>query len=310
MEFDINNIPEQNERIAIVTGANVGLGYETTLQLAKKGMKVIMACRNIEKAEHAKEQIVKAYQPANLEIMELDLNSLQSVRNFATNFKSQYNQLDLLINNAGVMIPPFSKTKDGFELQMGVNYFAHFLLTNLLFSLLDKTEGSRIVSLSSIAHEKGKINFDNLHAEKGYSKMKAYQQSKLACLMFAYELERRIEKAGSNVISVAAHPGVSNTNLGRHIPKFAYKVFWPVFKFFTHSPDRAALPTLMAALHPDAKGGDYFGPTGFRGMKGDPDKVEPKPHAHDEEVAQKLWEVTEELTGEKFTLTASKQNTE
>ncbi len=310
MNFDINKIPEQHGRIAIVTGANIGLGYETTLTLAKKGMKVIMACRNIDKAEQAKSQIVQSYQPANLEVMELDLSSLQSVRDFATNFKSQYDKLDLLINNAGVMIPPFSKTKDGFELQMGVNYFAHFLLTNLLWPLLDKTKGSRIVSLSSVAHEKGKIDFDNLHAEKGYSKMKAYQQSKLACLMFAYELERRIGKAGSKTTSVAAHPGVSNTNLGRHIPKFAYKVFWPIFKFFTHTPDRAALPTLMAALHPDVKGGDYFGPTGFRGMKGEPGKVAAKPHAHNEEVAKKLWEVSEELTGEKFTLTENNQNPE
>ena len=302
MTFKIENIKDQSGRIAIVTGANIGLGFETTRALAKKGAKVIMACRNLQKAEAAKAAIVERVKNADLEIIQLDLSKLSSVRTFAEAFKRKYSQLDLLINNAGVMIPPYTKTEDDFELQMGVNYFAHFLLTNLLFPLLDKTSDSRIVTLSSIAHKKGKIDFENLHAEKSYSKIEAYQQSKLACLMFTIELQRRLEKAGSKVISVAAHPGVSNTNLGQHIPKWVMVLAMPFFSFMIHKPEKAAQPSLMAALDESVTGGDYFGPTGYREMKGKPDKVKPEPHAFDEEVAEKLWEVSEELTGKSFTL--------
>lgn len=302
MTFQIDNISSQKGRIAIVTGANIGLGFETTRALAKTGMHIVMACRNIQKAEKAKAVIQKEVANAYLEIIQLDLNSLDSVRNFAEEYKNRYNRLDLLINNAGIMIPPFAKTKDGFESQMGVNYFGHFLLTNILFPLLNKTENSRIVSLSSIAHENGEINFENLNAEMSYSKMKAYQQSKLACLMFSIELQRRINDARSKVLSVAAHPGVSNTNLGQHISRFWYKLFWPLISLFSHHPEKAAMPTLMAALDAKVQGGEYFGPTGYRGMKGKPGKVQPKPHAFDINVAKKLWSVSEELTGKTFAL--------
>lgn len=302
MSFNINNAPSQKGKIAIVTGANIGLGFETTIGLAKKGAKVIMACRNLQKAEQAKKTIQEKVPDADLIIMELDLNSLQSVRDFAKSFSEKFNQLDLLIENAGIMIPPFSKTKDGFESQMGVNYFSHFLLTNLLFPLLNKTKNARIVTLSSKAHERGRIDFQNLNAEKSYSKMGAYSQSKLACLMFAYELQRRLEKAGSNVIAVSAHPGVSNTNLGQYIPKLLYNLFLPVTLLFLHSPENAALPSLMAAMDENVKGGDYFGPTGFNGMKGEPGKVKSLRHSYNEEVAKKLWEVSEELTQSKFNI--------
>ncbi len=300
MSFNINDAPSQKGKIAIVTGANIGLGFETTLGLAKKGAKVIMACRNLQKAEQAKKDIQQKVPDADLIILELDLNSLQSVRDFAKAFAEKYNQLDLLIENAGIMIPPFSKTKDGFESQMGVNYFSHFLLTNLLFPILNKSKNARIVTLSSKAHERGRIDFENLNAEKSYSKMGAYSQSKLACLMFAYELQRRLEKAGSNVIAVSAHPGVSNTNLGQYIPKLLYNLFLPITVLFLHSPEKAALPSLMAAMDENVKGGEYFGPTGFNGMKGEPGKVKSLRHSYDKEVAKKLWEVSEELTHSKF----------
>lgn len=300
MDFNIENAPSQKGKIAIVTGANIGLGYETTIGLAKKGAKVIMACRNLEKAEKAKLEIEQKVQGADLEIIQLDLNSLDSVRNFAATYKSKYDKLDLLIENAGIMIPPFTKTKDGFESQMGVNYFSHFLLTNLLFPLLNTTEGARIVTLSSIAHENGKIDFENLNAEKGYSKMGAYGQSKLACLMFAYELQRRIDKAGSKVLALSAHPGVSNTNLGQHVPQLLYKVLLPLISLFSHAPQDAALPTLLAATSKDVQGADYYGPSGFRGMKGKPAKLKSKPQSYDQEVAKKLWETSEKLTGQKF----------
>ena len=232
MDFNLNAIPSQKGRIAIVTGANVGIGYETVIGLAKKGAKVIMACRNLQKAERAKSEIEKKIPGADLEIILLDLLSLQSVREFARVYASKYDRLDILIENAGIMIPPFSKTNDGFESQMGVNYFSHFLLTNLLFPILNKTNGARIITLSSKAAEGGKIDFENLNAEKSYSRLGAYSQSKLACLMFAYELDRRLKKSGSKVISISAHPGVSNTDLARHVPKILLMVTMPFFSFF------------------------------------------------------------------------------
>jgi NAD(P)-dependent dehydrogenase (short-subunit alcohol dehydrogenase family) len=302
MDFNIDQIDSQKGKIAIVTGANSGLGQEITIGLAKKDIKVIMACRNIEKAENAKSKILETVETADLEVMELDLNSLTSVRNFAKSFGEKYKNLNLLVENAGIMIPPFAKTKDGFESQMGVNYFSHFLLSNLLFPLLNKTKGARILTTSSIAHENGKIDFDNLNSENSYSKSSAYGQSKLACLMFAYELQRRLEKSDSDVIAVSAHPGVSMTNLFKQIPKFVRVLMTPLLMFFTHSPQKAALPMLYAALSDDVNGGDYIGPTGFRGMKGKPGKVKSKPQSYDKDVAKKLWEVSEKLTGENFVI--------
>ncbi len=300
--FSLDKIPSQAGRIAIVTGANSGLGYETTLGFARKGIKVIMACRNQNKAEEAKANILQLVPEAALEIMLLYLKNLDSVRNFAKQYIQTYSQLDLLINNAGIMIPPFSKTKDGFESQMGVNYLSHFLLTNLLFPLLNSTKGSRVVTLSSIAHKKAKINFNNLNSENHYSKMDAYGQSKLACLMFTFELARRIDENKRSVIAVSSHPGVSNTNLSQFIPNWIMTLSSPLLPFFTHQPDKAAQPSLMAALDSHVSNGDYYGPTGFNEMKGDPGKAKVAPQAHDKEVAKRLWEVSEKLTGSKFNL--------
>ena len=233
--------------------------------------------------------------------MEIDLSKLKSVRNFAKIFLAKYDALHLLINNAGVMIPPYEKTADGFELQMGANYFGHFLLTGLLLNTITKTSASRIVSLSSIAHKKGDIHFDDLHWEKEYSKMEAYQQSKLACLIFAFELQRRLDKAGSSTLSVAAHPGISNTELGKHIPKLMYLLFRPFASFYIQKPEHGALPTLMAALGTDVKGGDYYGPTGnSQETKGPPGLARSKIKARDEGIAKRLWSVSEELTGVKI----------
>lgn len=299
--FDINTIPSQKGRIAIITGANTGLGFETALELAKKDITVIMACRDLDKASKAKNEILSQVPVATVEVMELDLSKLSSVSAFADAYLKKYTTLDLLINNAGIMIPPFSKTEDGFESQMGANYFGHFLLTGLLLKTLMQTAHSRIVTLSSKAHERGRIDFENLHAEKSYSRMGAYGQSKLACLLFAQELQRRLAAHQSGTIAVSAHPGVSNTELGRYIPKLFYTIFMPVFSFFTHPPKDGALPTLMAALDTEVKGGDYFGPTGFNGMKGKPGKVKALPHAYDKEVAKKLFEVSEKLTAYTYT---------
>ncbi len=302
MELNINNIPAQKGRIAIVTGSNTGLGYETALALAEKEAKVILACRNTAKAEHAKMEILQMVPRAEIDILQIDLSSLRSVRAFAENFQSKYDRLDLLINNAGVMMPPYTKTEDGFELQFGANHLGHFLLTGLLLDILTGTPGSRVVSLSSLAHKNGKINFDDLQSEKNYSKSRAYGQSKLACLMFAFEMERRLEKAGiTQTISVATHPGVAITELARHFLKWAMAIAKVIIApFMTHSPAYGAKPTLMAALADHVKGGEYFGPKGHNEMKGRPGKAMSTSLANNTEVARRLWEVSEELTGIKY----------
>lgn len=289
---------DMKNRIAIVTGANTGLGYETSLGLSKMGAKVIMACRNMSKAREAKNQILKLVPAANLEVMEIDLSSLSSIRKFAENFKSKFDHLDVLINNAGVMTPPYSKTEDGFELQFGANYLGHFLLTGLLLDIIVKTENSRIVTLSSAVHKNGEINFDDLQSEKTYDRMKAYAQSKLACLMFTYELQRRLEKAGHNqTISVGCHPGIAMTDLSRNMSKFQYYLLkYTLAPFMAQSPKNGALPTLLAATG-DVKGGEYFGPTGFNELKGKPGIVSSSELSKDKQVANKLWEVSEQLVG-------------
>ncbi len=296
--FNIHIIPSQKGRIAIVTGANNGLGYETALALAKKDMKVILACRNLAKAEIAKQAICKEVPQAEIDIMVIDLSKLASVRTFANAFLEKYTQLDILINNAGIMTPPFSLSEEGFESQMAANYFGHFLLTALLLEMLMKTPHSRIVTLSSIAHKTGKINFDDLQSQKKYSPMVAYSQSKLACLMFSYELQRRLTQMGSQTISLAAHPGISDTNLLKNtpIPNWLFDLFKPIMNLtFLQSAKAGAEPTLYAALGEDVKGGDYFGPDGFNEMRGRAKKVESTPLSKDETLAKKLWEVSERL---------------
>lgn len=295
--FDLDKLPSQKGRIAIVTGANVGLGFETALGLAQKEMTVILACRNIDKATVARQDILKEVPNADLDIIQIDLSKLDAVRSFAKNYLEKYQQLDLLINNAGVMMPPFSLTEDGFELQMAANYFGHFLLTGLLLQTILATPNSRIVSLSSIAHRSGKINFDDLQSKKKYSAMQAYSQSKLACLMYGYEFQRRLEAAGhTTTISTIAHPGASDTNLAQHLPKWAIALFGLLAPLFSHSAKAGAQPTLWAAVGP-AEGGDYFGPTKFREMKGKAGKVDSIPLSKDQTIAKKLWEVSEKLTG-------------
>jgi NAD(P)-dependent dehydrogenase (short-subunit alcohol dehydrogenase family) len=296
-----HNLSEQKGRIFIITGANTGLGYENTLSLAKKGAKVIMACRSLNKANAAKDSIKAEVPNADVEVMEIDLSSLNSVRNFAKAFQSKYDRLDVLINNAGVMMPPYTKTEDGFELQFEANFLGHFLLTGLLMDTILKTPNSRVVNLSSIAHKSGKINFDDLQSEKKYSASDAYGQSKLACLLFAFELQRRLEKAGHDqTISTAAHPGIATTELARHMPKIVYTIIrYTIAPFITHAPKEGAKPTLVAAIG-NAEGGDYFGPTGFQEFKGKPGKVSGTAMATDEDLAKRLWEKSEELVGLKY----------
>ena len=294
--WDIDQARDQSGRLAIVTGANIGLGLETAKALAGKGCAVVLACRNRSKAEVARAQILAPHPQASVQCMELDLSSLRSVHAFANAFAKNHSRLDLLINNAGIMMPPYSLSEDGFESQLAANYLGHFALTGLLLPLLAATPGARVVSLSSLAHKWSPIQFDDLQFKKGYDKRRAYGQSKLACLMFAYELQRRLAKAGHSTLSVAAHPGVSATNLFQHLPKVV-QVFAPLTSLVFQSAKGGAQTSLYAALGDDIQGGDFCGPHAMGEMRGYPVKVGSNRRSRDEAAAARLWAVSEELTG-------------
>ncbi len=294
-KWNLDNMPDQTGRITIVTGANTGIGFETAAALASKNATVVLACRNRQKAEDAMQKIRERTPDADLEFIELDLASLASVEKFAETYRSGHDRLDLLINNAGVMIPPFGTTEDGFELQFGCNHLGHFALTGRLLDLLEATPGARVVNVSSIAHRQGTMDFDNLNAEKGYRSMPAYGQSKLANLLFTFELQRRLEGAGSAVKATASHPGWTGTDLQRHSGLFRV-----LNHFFAQTPPMGALPTLRAATDAEAEGGDYFGPKGFYEMRGYPIAVGTTPAAKNELDARRLWEVSEKLTNVSF----------
>ncbi|MBL1214883.1 MAG: SDR family NAD(P)-dependent oxidoreductase [Ignavibacteriae bacterium] len=290
------NIPNQSGKIAIVTGSSSGIGYETAKVLAKKNAKVIIAVRNIEKGSKAKSKIISENSDAELDVMKLDLADLDSVKSFVKDFKSKYTQLNLLINNAGVMIPPYSKTKDGFELQFGTNHLGHFALTLELLDLIEKTKDARIVNVSSGAHKYGKINFEDLNwEERDYKAWKAYGDSKIANLYFTKELAEKV--ADKNIQVTASHPGWTATELQRHSGFIEF-----LNNIFAMPQQQGALTTLRAAVDSDAKNGDYFGPNGWQEWRGYPVKVEPNNLAKDQKIAKQLWDVSEELTGIKFNL--------
>jgi NAD(P)-dependent dehydrogenase (short-subunit alcohol dehydrogenase family) len=290
------NIPDQTGRTAVITGANTGLGYETAAALAAKGAQVVLAVRNLDKGKDAADRIAAASPGAQVQLQELDLTSLESVRAAAEQLKANYDAVDLLINNAGVMMTPKSTTKDGFELQFGTNHLGHFAFTGLLLDRVLATPGSRVVTVSSTAHRfvRG-IRFDDLQWERDYSRARAYGQSKLANLMFTYELQRRL--AGTNSIAVAAHPGGANTELGRNTPAPIRIVFDVLGPLLIQGADMGALPTLRAATDPGVLGGQYFGPDGFGEQRGHPKVVASTQASHDTEAQRRLWAVSEELTG-------------
>ena len=296
-KWDANSVSDQTGRIAVVTGSSSGIGFETARVLAEKHATVILAVRNQKKANAAIEKIKTSYPEADVSMMMLDLASLKSVKEFSEAFKEKYKKLDLLINNAGVMMPPYSKTEDGFELQMGTNHFGHFALTGLLINLMKNNPGSRIVTVSSSGHVYGKINFDDLNWEKrAYRTINAYADSKIANLYFTYELSRRVEKNGGNPLVTAAHPGWTATELQRHSGLFKF-----LNLFFAQKISMGALPMLYAAVGPDVKSGDYFGPSGFREMRGYPRKVDSNALSKDKAIAKKLWDVSEAFTEVKYT---------
>ena len=289
------DIPAQTGRVAVVTGANSGIGLETAKALAAKGAEVVMACRNLQKAEAAAAAIRREVPGAKLRVMQLDLADLESVQAFAEAFGADYDTLDLLINNAGVMVPPLTRTKDNFEVQFGANHLGHFALTGRLLEQLQATPGARVVNVSSGAHKMGRIDFDNLHAEKGYRAWSAYAQSKLANLLFTLGLNRVFASSGTDALAAAAHPGWTGTNLQAHSGPMRF-----LNRFFAQTPAMGALPTLYAATAPDVQPNDYFGPNGFQEMRGYPEKVSPTGAARDAAVAERLWTVSEKLTDVRY----------
>lgn len=293
--WSLDDVKDQTGRVAIVTGANTGLGYETALALAGKGTRVILACRNRAKADEARRRISSRYLAAQTEVRTIDTGSLDAVRSFAESFTRDFDRLDLLINNAGIMITPYFVTEDGFEGQLGVNYLGHFLLSGLLLPTLTKTPGSRVVSLYSVAANWGGIRFEDLQFEKKYDANRAYSQSKMACLMFGLELNKRLLEAGRVTRSMAAHPGYSRSELNRHLP-FYLRGMLSLFGSLIMQPTAdGALPTLYAALGEDLLGGETLGPSGRRETKGPPTKVPCNPEALDEAKRARLWFLSEEL---------------
>ncbi len=299
--WSIADIPPQNGKLAVVTGATGGLGYETALALARVGAEVLVTGRNAEKGRTSIEGIKRAVPSAKVRFAMLNLASLASIRAFAASMLANGRPLDLLINNAGVMdLPTRRLTEDGFELQFGTNHLSHFALTGLLLPLLRKAQAPRVVNVSSLAHRGGKIDFSNLQAERKYNSWAAYQQSKLANLLFTFELQRRSDAYGWGLMSNAAHPGYARTELIPNGPGtgglkgIGMKVLG---SFMSHSAAAGALPTLFAATSPEAAPNGYYGPNGFYELKGTVAPAKIFPQAKDEAVARKLWEVSEQLTG-------------
>jgi NAD(P)-dependent dehydrogenase (short-subunit alcohol dehydrogenase family) len=309
MKWTAENIPDLAGKTVLITGANSGLGLESAKALAGHGAHVIMACRNPQKAESSALDIRASYPKARLELVPLDLSNLSSVRALARDVREKHARLDVLLNNAGIMAVPYAKTADGFELQFGTNHLGHFALTGLLFDLLAKTPGARVVNVSSQAHTMGKMRFDDLSWETGYKKWSAYGMSKLANLLFTYELARRSQAKGVNVLSVAAHPGYAATNLqyaGAELQhkKLLSKILHWGNPLLGQPPEMGALPQLYAAIATDVQSGDYIGPDSFGGWRGYPEKVRSNRRSHDEADMQRLWEASEQLTGVKFSALA------
>jgi NAD(P)-dependent dehydrogenase (short-subunit alcohol dehydrogenase family) len=294
-------VPDQSGRTAVVTGANAGLGLATAGVLAARGATVVLACRDIVKAERGADQIRTEAGRANVHVVRLDLSSLASVREAADEVRSGYPRLDLLINNAGVMAVPYQRTEDGFELTLATNHLGHFALTGLLLDRLLATAGSRIVTVSSIAHRRGVMHFGDLQSEHRYKPADAYGQSKLANLLFTYELQARLEAAGAGTTALGAHPGNARTDLWRTSSRLERVLISPRLRllnfWLVQSAELGALPTLRAAVDPSARGADYYGPAGPFQYTGYPTRVDSSPRSHDAAARRRLWDVSEQLTG-------------
>jgi NAD(P)-dependent dehydrogenase (short-subunit alcohol dehydrogenase family) len=298
------DMPDQSDRVAVVTGSNTGIGYHAAAALAYRGAHVVLAVRNLEKGNAALSRIVAASPRADVTLQELDLSSLDAVHSAADALRSEYPRIDLLINNAGVMWTPKQVTADGFEMQFGTNHLGHFALTGLVLDHLLPVRGSRVVTVSSLGHRlRASIHFDDLQWERRYDRVAAYGQSKLANLLFTYELQRRLaarSSAKNATVALAAHPGGSNTELARNLPGIFKPVQAVLGPVLFQSAAMGALPTLRAATDPAAQGGQYYGPDGFAEQRGHPTVVKSSAQSHDEDLQRQLWTVSEELTGVSF----------
>jgi NAD(P)-dependent dehydrogenase (short-subunit alcohol dehydrogenase family) len=289
-------MPDQSGRVALVTGANSGIGEPTARELARAGAHVVLACRNPDKAEAASARIRAEVPEASLDVVTLDLSDLASVDACATAFREKYDRLDLLINNAGIMAPPYTRTVDGFELQLGTNHLGPFALTGHLFELWGQTPKSRVVTVSSMAHRFGAINFADLHHERRYIPWRAYGQSKVANLFFTYELQRRLQSRGLESSALAAHPGWTHTNIVQHT-LFLVRWLSPVL---AQSAARGAEPTLRAATDPDVAPGSYYGPSGLGETRGHAVRVRSTRYSQRVDIAAQLWAQSEQVTGVQF----------
>lgn len=289
-----------NGKVVVVSGGNTGIGFQAAMAFAGKGAETILACRNETKALRAVRQIINNIPEAKVSYMHLDLGCLESVHRFAEGFRSSYSHLDILLNNAGVILNPYRTTEDGFESQMGINHLGHFALTGLLMDVIARTDGARVVNVSSRIHRKGRMDFDKFQhtSGKGYSRIGAYSRSKLANLIFTYELDRRFRKSNIHAKAVAAHPGYSYTDFGRaRFFKVLRYLFYPLVVAITQSSKSGALPSLRASVDPSVEGGDFLGPGGRFQIKGPPVSVSSNGASHDKKDALLLWEISEELTG-------------
>jgi NAD(P)-dependent dehydrogenase (short-subunit alcohol dehydrogenase family) len=300
------DVPSQAGRTAVITGASTGLGFETAKVLAQRGATVLMACRDVAKARQAADRIQAGAGRASLRIVHLDLARLASVREAASEIRATCPRLDLLINNAGVMAVPRSRSEDGFELTFATNHLGHFALTGLVLDRLLETTGSRIVTVSSIGHREGVMRFDDLQFDNGYDAWQAYYQSKLANLLFTYELQARLGPVGADTIALAAHPGNARTELWRWTPRSTQALYQPQLRmvtfWFAQSAPIGALPTLRAATDPDAAGGEYYGPPGRLQYTGYPVRVESSARSHEVAAQHRLWDISERLTGVSYRL--------
>lgn len=294
-EFTASDVPDQSGKTFFITGANTGIGFEAAKALAERGARVLLGCRSAARAEAALEKIRAEHAGADLGIIALDLGDLASVQHAAQVVAAEP-RLDGLLNNAGVMRAPFGLTKDGFETQFGVNHLGHFALTGLLLPTLEQTAGSRIVITSSVGHRRGEILFDDINAAQRYDPMERYYMSKLANLVHMYELDRRLRAQGSDTIALGVHPGVSNTDLGRHMPRAFHVLLFPLM-FLLSSPPEGAWSTLLGATAPDVEGGQYFGPGNRMEWRGPAKQVDSTDRSKDPALAQRLWDLSVDLTG-------------
>lgn len=297
--WTLADAPRLEGRTALITGANSGIGYEMAVALADKGVHVVMACRNPARAHAALTTLRDRVPGARAEVAELDVSSLASVRACAARFLAQHVRLDFFLQNAGIMMVPYARTDEGLESQMATNHVGHFALTGLLLPLIEQTPGARVVTVSSIAHKRGALDLADpfFQAPRGYSPVRAYARSKLANLLFAYELQRRLERRGIDAIALSSHPGfTAQTNLANHFGSLA-RAFMPLFRMMGQLPAEGALPTLRAALDPEARGGTYYGPAGGGERRGPPVLVRSSPTSADPALAEGLWRASEEASG-------------